>query len=168
MDNRPIPNDTWQCGQCGTLNLTANANEQCPGCGHTRDYSVGCCTNPGDLSQSSGLFPGYPEYQDDGCASPIAGYHLHRGLIDGHDDDMWHCYHCGADNPGWHEEQCPICGASKDTDVPMQYAVSMVKSASDGAGSAGDGVWICANPNCGSSNASFHWPQCGACGYVHN
>jgi hypothetical protein len=31
-----------------------------------------------------------------------------------------------------------------------------------GAGEPAPGVWVCVH--CGSSNASFHWNQCGACG----
>ncbi|KAH6882043.1 hypothetical protein BKA58DRAFT_12277 [Alternaria rosae] len=27
--------------------------------------------------------------------------------------DMWTCTACGADNPDWHDEVCPVCGAAK-------------------------------------------------------
>jgi hypothetical protein len=172
MDNPPVRNDTWQCGQCKALNVIANANEQCPVCGHVRDYSVGCCVNPGDLSQSSGLFPGHPEYQDDGCSFPTAGYGMHGGVNDSHAEDMWYCPNCEDWNPSWHAF-CPTCGYDPSNDAhvhdSMQYAISQGPACSDsGAGSTADGVWICANPNCQSSNAAFHWPQCGACGHDHS
>jgi hypothetical protein len=167
MDNRPMQNDTWQCRNCESLNLIANANEQCPDCGHIRDYSIGCCTNPGDLSQSSGLFPGHPEHQADGCTIPTVGYRLHGGVVDGHEEDMWICGGCGAENPSWHTF-CPLCGRDSNANASMQCAMSLGTTFSNGgAGSAAEGAWYCQNPNCGSSNASFHWPQCGACGTVH-
>jgi hypothetical protein len=27
--------------------------------------------------------------------------------------DLWHCIECGADNPDWYPDECPVCGAEK-------------------------------------------------------
>jgi hypothetical protein len=164
MDTPPVRTDIWVCGGCGTSNTIALAPEQCPSCSHVRDFGISCCSNPGDYLQATGLFPGHPQYQDEDSLYPTTGYHAHGGVVDSHADDMWTCENCGAQNPSWHTF-CPICPSPNNS---MQYSISRGPAFSDGgAGSTADGVWICANPNCQSSNASFHWPQCGACGYVH-
>jgi rubrerythrin len=174
MATPSVPRDTWQCGGCKGYNLIATAPYKCPVCEHERDYDGTCCKGPGEPLQSSGLFPEYPEYPSHesygstyyaycSYSNPI-GRHTHNAMSQpihttlGY--ELWHCNECGADNPDWHTDQCPVCGAGKA--ASMQYSASMEITTSDGAGSAAEGVWIC--QWCGSSNASFHWPQCGACG----
>jgi hypothetical protein len=163
MDFPPIRNDIWICGWCKQPNTIALANEQCPYCTHVRDYGIGCCANPGEYPQSSALFTGHFHRQDTNCSLSVIGCHVRGGVTDG-PDDMWHCNECGADNPDWHKEQCPVCGASKN--ASMQYAALLAIAASSGAGSAAEGSWTCSNCRC--ANAGFHWPVCGACHYNHS
>lgn len=47
--NKAVPNDIWICGECRSANITFFTDQQCPTCGHFKDYSIGCCQNPGEF-----------------------------------------------------------------------------------------------------------------------
>jgi hypothetical protein len=128
------PSDCWYCCHCGTLNLVANADVQCPACSHARCSD---CKNSSDrffgqqhltridhapsitetLLKSSATFPAailsssivayhYGPYQHPG-STPLIVVASSFGY-----DDLWHCNECNADNNDW-LNFCPVCGASK-------------------------------------------------------
>jgi hypothetical protein len=164
----PVRQGTWVCGGCTTLNLIANADQQCPACGHERDYGSGCCTNPGEYPTGTGFFRGHPEllfssysyaqdvYDDASSSSLYAKSDLMPSLDPATEfDDLWICGGCGAENVDWYTE-CPICGTSKDAVMQLPTFESL-----PGAGSVGDGVWVCSNCEC--PNSEIH-DSCGNCG----
>jgi rubrerythrin len=172
MDHNRVRPDVWICGDCGASNLIANAPDRCPVCGHYRDYQSGCCTNPGERQQATGLFPGHDFARDSASQSPHQSgslpktTHLHHHSmlslaypVQSSFNDMWKCNECGADNNDWCD-QCPICGASKAT---VSYtSLSRSVTYCGGAGSPDPDAWYC--ENCGSSNSGLFDEQCGACG----
>lgn len=76
--------------------------------------------------------------------------------------DLWHCFECGADNPDWHDMQCPICGAPMPANSSL---CSMPMNTLGGAGQPAEGIWECSN--CGAINSAVHWNQCGECGFIN-
>lgn len=174
MDRPPVPTYLWICGSCRTSNVIQNAPQRCPACEHWRDYQRGCCSNPGDPSPASGLFPGHPHLQHSHCNTEHA-QHDHSIAYLGHQaqmvysptqrgySDLWTCNECGTkDNPEWHTE-CPICGAGRPTEDSQIWSIDYT-SYGRPAGSQGDRAWYC--PNCGGANGSLKEfcadPDCGA------
>jgi rubrerythrin len=167
MDPGPIRDDLWICGACGGTNLIPNAPYQCPACGHTRDYDIGCCRNPGEYFVDNDSSPEH-QHSDHVDAQDLStsghGHHLHNNTVSGQDfDDIWTCSACGADNLEWCKEQCPVCGTMRGNS--SGYIPSSDSTSHGGAGSPAAGVWTCSK--CSSPNAEFHWPQCGACGHMN-
>jgi hypothetical protein len=89
---------------------------------------------------------------------PLCGHAKDNAQAPNDYDDLWICPECGAENCGWCDH-CPLCEYVKSEDAYVNSAEGMVQV---GAGEPAPGVWVCVH--CGSSNASFHWNQCGACG----
>lgn len=140
--SRPVPHDTWVCGNCDAPNIIANADQRCPTCGHMRDYQQGCCANPGEHAGRSGLFPNDPELHfpqhfdaQDSCS---LGYSIPTAMTGDLDQ--------------------PLIQYGEFDDMPYTASPDINEA---GAGSVGDGTWVCSE--CGCPNSDIH-DACGACG----
>jgi len=72
MDRPPVPHDIWLCGVCWAPNVIQNSPTACPGCGHSRDYGIGCCSNPGEpppSAKTGSRVTGYETKQEEGKVS---------------------------------------------------------------------------------------------------
>jgi hypothetical protein len=156
-----VPHDVWICGQCKNGNLLALTDDKCPVCDHTKDY---CCTGPGEpYPKSTGLFPGYPDYQYPSTRAalpyypaPMVSYqfelatgyaheHGHRetGETPLHNypdtpNDLWICNECGSQNCNWYD-LCPICNRgtrSSTITISRHYYTGAIPPYYDGMSTA--------------------------------
>jgi hypothetical protein len=179
MDTPTVPFDIWICGGCKGGNYIENAPTVCPVCSHERDYGIGCCANPGETTWSTGLFSTEHEPQHRHCEEPLDGHSVPSSALSSSTHGLWSVeafnVHTGSFSGAGIETRFAPGSRNYVTQHPLhrhceaatlQHTMPPGVKTAGGAGSQGDGVWICAN--CGEPNAAFHWPQCGDCLYIHS